>query len=259
MKFFKQIRRRGFALFLSLVMCLSLLPATAMAEELEQSQEEQAAVTTEADGSAAVTEDKSVPGEEGAGAEENSEKTEAEEAGAEDDPEAEDAVSESGSDGEEAMEEPQEEPEAMQKPVARASKASYKGTVTLYGTPEAAIKKGPTYGSKVKIDLGTRTGQSWNNVSYRIPQVSEYFELNDGWTIDYVSVAGNSSGNRQPGGSFLLGMSGGSMVYYFKQTAVQKTFTLRYHTNGGSGAPDTQTQKSTASSYTFTISDKKQL
>lgn len=79
-----------------------------------------------------------------------------------------------------------------------ATYRGYKGTVTLYGTPEAAIKKGPTYGSKVKIDLGTRTGQSWNNVSYTIPQVSEYFTLNDGWAIDYVSVAGNSSGSRQP-------------------------------------------------------------
>lgn len=80
--------------------------------------------------------------------------------------------------------------------------ATYKGTVTLYGTPEAAIKKGPIYGSKVTIDLGTRTGQSWNNVSYTIPQVSEYFTLDDGWTIDYVSVAGNSSGNRQPRSKF---------------------------------------------------------
>lgn len=130
--------------------------------------------------------------------------------------------------------------------------ASYKGTVTLYGTPDAAIKSGPVYRSKVTIDLGTRTGQSWNNVSYTIPQVSDYFVLNDGWTIDYVNVAGNSSGKRQPGASFLLGMSGGSMVYYFKQTS--KTFTLEYNANGGSGAPAQQTATATGSSYNFTVS-----
>ena len=35
-----------------------------------------------------------------------------------------------------------------------------------------------------------------------------------------------------------------------------QTFTLKYSANGGSGAPDTQTATSTASSYDFTISDK---
>ncbi|NBI64998.1 hypothetical protein D3Z38_18645 [Clostridiales bacterium] len=128
----------------------------------------------------------------------------------------------------------------------------------MYGTPEAAIKTGPTYGSKVKIDLGTKMGQSWNNVSYRIPQVNEYFTLNDGWTIDYVSVAGNSSGKRQPGTSFLLGMSGGSMVYYFKKTAPSTvTYTLSYDASSGYNAPTAQIGKSATGSYKFTISTQR--
>ena len=55
-----------------------------------------------------------------------------------------------------------------------------------------------------------------NNYSYTVPQVSELFELYDGWEIDYVST---NSGNVQPGKNITLNSSGGSLVYYFKQSA----------------------------------------
>ena len=113
-----------------------------------------------------------------------------------------------------------------------ASGIPYKGTVTLYGTPAEAIKSGPVYGSKVSIDLGTRYGQSWNNESFTIPQVSEYFTLNEGWAIDYVNVAANSSGKRQPGSTILLSMSGGSLVYYFKKVNQSWPISIEYVEKG---------------------------
>lgn len=71
------------------------------------------------------------------------------------------------------------------------------GNVTIYGTPEAAVKNGPVYATKIKIPVYYDNGYSGvNNEPYTIPQVSEYFELNEGWTIDYVYVTGNSSGFR---------------------------------------------------------------
>ena len=80
------------------------------------------------------------------------------------------------------------------------------------------------------------------------------FTIADGYELAYVSVAGNSSGNRQPGASFLLSSSGGSMVYYFKRSApVSVTYTLSYNANGGNGAPSAQRGSSTTGSYTFTI------
>lgn len=136
-----------------------------------------------------------------------------------------------------------------------STRSTYHGKVTLYGTPENAIKKGPVHGSKVTIDLGTKEGQSFNNVSFTIPQVEEYFELNDGWEIDYVSVSGNSSGKRQPGGSFLLSMTGGSMVYYFKRAT--QNITLSFSANGGSGAPASLSQSvNVGSNASFTIPSK---
>jgi len=89
--------------------------------------------------------------------------------------------------------------------------------VSAYGTPSAAIKSGPVYGSGSTLYYQVSTTANTNNQSFTIPSVSSFFVLNDGWVIDYVYVSGNSSGQRQPGGSFLLSSSGGSMVYYFKQ------------------------------------------
>lgn len=97
-----------------------------------------------------------------------------------------------------------------------ASAASYHGTVRWNIAGSQGVKSGPTSGT---IDLGTRTGSSWNNVSYTIPSLSSLgVTLKDGWTVNYVSVAGNSSGNRSVGSSFLLSMSGGSMYYYLKES-----------------------------------------
>lgn len=102
------------------------------------------------------------------------------------------------------------------------------GKVSIYGTPEAAIKTGPVYATRINIPVSEPGRPSLNNVDYRIPQVSEHFELNEGWTIDYVYVAGNSAGQRQPGSTFLLSASGGSMVYYFKQTSQNYNVALKY-------------------------------
>ena len=94
------------------------------------------------------------------------------------------------------------------------SVVSVYGTCNEYGvTP---FTSGPVYTSKWYTQVSPKTDT--NNESFRIPEVSELFVLKDGWTIDYVSVAANSSGHRQPGASFLLSSSGGSMVYYFKRT-----------------------------------------
>lgn len=142
---------------------------------------------------------------------------------------------------------------------SRASGIKYHGKVTLYGTvtsgKESEAFSGPTFRNKVTIDLGTKEGSSWTNVSYTIPQVSDYFTLKDGWELKDISVSGNSGGGGYtPGGSFLLGMSGGSIIYYFQR--VQKTFYLNYNANGGSGAPGRQFHTDRVASYKFIISDR---
>ncbi|MDE7218158.1 MAG: InlB B-repeat-containing protein, partial [Oscillospiraceae bacterium] len=73
---FKLFRRRGFALFLSFVMCLSLLPPAAMAEALEPEQTDAVITAGTADDSA-MTEDKDVSYEEETGAEDASNEEEA--------------------------------------------------------------------------------------------------------------------------------------------------------------------------------------
>lgn len=90
-------------------------------------------------------------------------------------------------------------------------------SVSAYGTPSAAIKSGPVYGSGSTLYYQVSPTSNTNNVSFTIPSVNSFFVLNEGWVIDYVYVGGNSSGQRQPGASFLLSSSGGSMVYYFKK------------------------------------------
>lgn len=87
-------------------------------------------------------------------------------------------------------------------------------SVSAYGTcidgaETQAIISGPLYGSKWYNQVSTSANT--NNYSYRIPQVSELFTIADGYELAYVSIAGNSSGQRQPGSTFLLSSSGGSM------------------------------------------------
>lgn len=131
-------------------------------------------------------------------------------------------------------------------------------SVSAYGTcidgaETQAIISGPLYGSKWYNQVSTSANT--NNYSYRIPQVSELFTIADGYELAYVSIAGNSSGQRQPGSTFLLSSSGGSMVYYFKRSApVPVTYTLNYNANGGVGAPSAQSGSSTTGNYAFTIS-----
>ena len=96
------------------------------------------------------------------------------------------------------------------------SVVSVYGTTTTYGDEKNAIKSGPLYSSKWYKQVSDK--KNTNNQSFTIPQVSDLFELNDGWELAYVTVAANSSGQRQPGASFLLSSSGGSMVYYFKKS-----------------------------------------
>ncbi|MDD7413602.1 MAG: hypothetical protein PUK86_10385 [bacterium] len=93
------------------------------------------------------------------------------------------------------------------------SVVSVYGSTTTYGGESQAIKSGPLYKSKWYYQVSDK--KNTNNQSFRIPAVSDLFEINDGWELAYVAVAANSSGNRQPGASFLLSSSGGSMVYYF--------------------------------------------
>lgn len=87
--------------------------------------------------------------------------------------------------------------------------------VSVYGSPASAIKSGPLYRSELYYQVSTIPNT--NNIPFTVPSYSSFFELNDGWVLDYVSVAGNSSGQRQPGGTFLLASSGGSMLYYFRR------------------------------------------
>ena len=127
--------------------------------------------------------------------------------------------------------------------------------VSLYGTPENAIKSGPLY--KTKLYYQVSPEKNTNNYSFAIPAFADFFELNPGWTIDYVNVAANSSGQKQPGSSILLSSSGGSLVYYFKRTQSQtQTITLTYNANGGSGAPAAQMKDSTNGKASFTISNQ---
>ena len=100
------------------------------------------------------------------------------------------------------------------------SVVSVYGSTTTYGGESQAIKSGPLYKSKWYYQVSDK--KNTNNQSFRIPAVSDLFEINDGWELAYVAVAANSSGNRQPGASFLLSSSGGSMVYYFEQKATPK-------------------------------------
>ena len=136
------------------------------------------------------------------------------------------------------------------------SVVSVYGTTTTYGDEKNAIISGPLYSSKWYTQVSPTTNT--NNQNFTIPEVSELFTIADGWELAYVSVAGNSSGNRQPGSSFLLSSSGGSMVYYFQQKAVTTNYSLSYDGNGAtSGVPATQTGSSTTGSYTFTVSTQK--
>ena len=95
------------------------------------------------------------------------------------------------------------------------SVVSVYGTTTTYGAESQAIKSGPLYKTKWYQQISPQ--KNTNNTSYTIPQVSELFTLNEGWKLKYVSVAGNSSGERQPGSSILLSSSGASLVYYFEK------------------------------------------
>lgn len=126
--------------------------------------------------------------------------------------------------------------------------------VSVYGTPENAIKSGPVYSSKWYNQVSTE--KNTNNYSYTIPQVSTLFELNDGWTIDYVST---SNGNKQPGSTAYLKSSGDGFVYYFKTTTTTPTtydHVLKYNLNGGTSTytfPEQRKDGATATSYEFTI------
>lgn len=137
------------------------------------------------------------------------------------------------------------------------SVVSVYGTTTTYGQEKNAIKSGPLYGSKWYQQVSPK--KNTNNVSYTIPPVSELFTLNDGWKLKYVSVAGNSSGERQPGASILLSSSGASLVYYFEKKApAQTTYSLIYNKNTTDtviNMPDNQTLKSDKSPVNMMISE----
>lgn len=132
------------------------------------------------------------------------------------------------------------------------------GTTTTYGSESQAIKSGPLYGSKWYYQVSSTANTS--NQSYTIPQVSTLFELNDGWTLDHVTVTANSGGDRQPGSSILLASSGATLVYYFKQTtpATPTTYdhVLKYNLNGGTSTytfPEQRQDGTAATSHEFTI------
>ena len=138
-----------------------------------------------------------------------------------------------------------------------ASRTVYKGKVTIYGTTDEYNKEseaftGPTYRNKVTITLPDRTGSSYNNVEFTVPQVSDYFTVKSGWKLKSIMGDGNHGGELSPGGTFLLSMSGGGLVYTF--TRDTKTFTLTYDANGGSGAPAAEEKTLTGNSATFNIS-----
>ena len=136
------------------------------------------------------------------------------------------------------------------------SVVSVYGTTTTYGQEKNAIKSGPLYGSKWYQQVSPK--KNTNNMSYTIPPVSELFTLNDGWKLKYVSVAGNSSGERQPGASILLSSSGASLVYYFEKKApAQTTYSLIYDKNTTdtvTNMPDNQTTTVAADGVQFTVS-----
>ena len=136
------------------------------------------------------------------------------------------------------------------------SVVSVYGTTTTYGQEKNAIKSGPLYGSKWYQQVSPKANT--NNQSYRIPPVSELFTLNDGWKLKYVSVAGNSSGTRQPGENILLSSSGASLVYYFEKKApAQTTYSLIYDKNTTdtvTNMPDNQTTTVAADGVQFTVS-----
>lgn len=137
------------------------------------------------------------------------------------------------------------------------SVVSVYGTTTTYGQEKNAIKSGPLYGSKWYQQVSPK--KNTNNMSYTIPPVSELFTLNDGWKLKYVSVAGNSSGKRQPGASILLSSSGASLVYYFEKKApAQTTYSLIYDKNTTDtviNMPAAQTLKSDKSPVNMMISE----
>ena len=102
-------------------------------------------------------------------------------------------------------------------------------SVNVWGTPDNAIKSGPVYGSQVYFQVSPTANT--NNRPYTIPSVNTLFELEDGWTIDYVSTT--SGGLRQPGNSILLASSGAGLVYYFKRTApVTQSLVVQTALNG---------------------------
>lgn len=133
------------------------------------------------------------------------------------------------------------------------SVVSVYGTTTTYGTESDAILSGPLYNSKWYYQVSAKANT--NNQSYTIPAVSTLFTIADGWTLKYVSVAGNSSGNRQPGSSILLSSSGASLVYYFEKTSTTYNYTLTYNANGGTGAPAAQSGTTADSTVQLTVSN----
>ena len=90
--------------------------------------------------------------------------------------------------------------------------------VSAYGTPANAFRSGPVYGSSWYYQVSP-TANTYNQL-YTVPQVSLLFVLNDGWELNYVGVGGTMSGSIQPGQSFFLGITGGSMVYSFRRIPV---------------------------------------
>lgn len=133
------------------------------------------------------------------------------------------------------------------------------GTTTTYEDENKAILSGPLYKSKWYYQVSPKTDT--NNTSFHIPQVSELFTIAEGWELKYVSVTGNSSGNRQPGASFLLASSGGSMVYYFEKTApTYYSYTVNhvYRTNGVQDGTYTQSLQAEAGTTVYASNITKQ-
>lgn len=83
----------------------------------------------------------------------------------------------------------------------------------------------------VKIDLGT---YNVNNKSFRIPELSTFFDVPKGCSVNYVMT---DSGQRSEKSSILLKNSGNHLVYYLKGTPEPetKTATIKVYGRGDVG------------------------
>ena len=106
----------------------------------------------------------------------------------------------------------------------------------------------------ITVDLGK---YNVNNDTFRLPYAKDIWEGVDNNKVDYISWAGGGSNKRSEGASALLVNGKNTAYYYFKGAPTYKTFTLKYDANGGTGAPEPQTQKvEIGKEATFTVNSK---